>query len=159
VTERYHREARAFGRPVLDTLKARMAAVSAARDGPPVDLPAIHADALAKLRAAGEQAPPHDHAKTPAWAGELLNDGDALFQVLHPPARPLTHTEAGRARRHGVIVRTLSDGTRTATGSRIFAPLASVIDPCRKRGHSPWLYPQTAIADRRADRALAPLPQ
>jgi transposase len=58
-----------------------------------------------------------------------------------------------------VILRKLSYGTRTATGSRIFALLASVIDTCRQRGHSPWLYLQTAIADRRADRSLAPLPQ
>lgn len=44
LTESYHHEARAFGRQVLDTLKALMAAVYAAREGPPADLPAIHAD-------------------------------------------------------------------------------------------------------------------
>jgi hypothetical protein len=57
-----------------------------------------------------------------------------------------------------VIARKISHGTRTATGSRVFALLASVIDTCRQRGHSPWPYLQTAIADRRAGRPLAPLP-
>jgi transposase len=159
LTESYHREARTFGRQVLDTLQALMAAVYAAREGPPVDLPAIHADALEKLRAACEQAQHHDHTKTHALAVELLNDWDAIFQVLHHPELPLTNNEAERALRHWVIMRKLSYGTRTATGSRIFALLASVIDTCRKRGHSPWLYLQTAIADRRANRSLAPLPQ
>ena len=159
LTESYHREARAFGRQVLDTLKALMAAVYAAREGPPVDLPARHAGALAKLRAACEQAQHHDHAKTHALAVELLNDWDAIFQVLHHPELPLTNNAAERALRHWVILRKLSYGTRTATGSRILALLASVIDTCRKRGHSPWSYLQTAIVDRRADRSLAPLPQ
>jgi hypothetical protein len=75
------------------------------------------------------------------------------------PELPLTNNEAERALRHWVIVRKLSYGTRTATDSRIFALLASVIDTCRQRGHSLWPYLQTAIADRRADRSLAPLPQ
>jgi transposase len=136
-----------------------MAAVYAAREGPPVDLPVIHADALAKLHAACERLQHHDHAQTHALAVELLNDWDAIFQVLHHPELPLTNNEAERALRHWVIMRKLSYGTRTATGSRIFALLASVIDTCRLRGHSPWLYLQTAIADRRADRSLAPLPQ
>ena len=59
------------------------------------------------------------------------------------------------ALRHWVIARKISHGTRTATGSRVFALLASVIDTCRQRGHSPWLYIETAIADRRAGRPLA----
>jgi transposase len=159
LTESYHREARAFGRQVLDTLEALMAAVYAAREGPPVDLPARHADLLAKLRAACERVQHHDHVKTHALAVELLNDWDAIFQVLRHPELPLTNNEAERALRHWVIMRKLSYGTRTATGSRIFALLASIIDTCRLRGHSPWLYLQTAIADRRSDRSLAPLPQ
>ena len=53
----------------------------------------------------------------------------------------------------------ISHGTRTATGSRVFALLASVIATCRQRGHSLWPYIAAAIADRRAGRPLAPLPQ
>ena len=43
-------------------------------------------------------------------------------------------------------------------GSRHFALLASVIDTCRRRGHSPWEYLQTAITRRRQGLALLPLP-
>jgi transposase len=159
LAESYHRDVRAFGRPVLDALNALVAAVYAAREGPPADLPTQHARLLAELRAACEQHQGHPHAKTRALAVELLNDWDAIFQVLHHPELPLTNNDAERALRHWVIARKISHGTRTATGSRVFALLASVIDTCRQRGHSPWPYIEAAIADRRAGRPLAPLPQ
>ena len=159
LAESYHRDVRAFGRQVLDTLTALMAAVYAARDDPPADLPTDHAPRLADLHTACERHQGHAHAKTQALAVELLNDWEAIFQVLHHPELPLTNNAAERALRHWVIARKISHGTRTATGSRVFALLASVIDTCRQRGHSPWSYLRTAIADRRAGRPLAPLPQ
>jgi transposase len=159
LAESYHRDVRAFGRQVRDALNALVAAVYAAREGPPADLPTQHARLLAELRAACEQHQSHPHAKTHALAVELLNDWDAIFQVLHHPELPLTNNDAERALRHWVIARKISHGTRTATGSRVFALLASVIDTCRQRGHSPWPYIAAAIADRRAGRPLAPLPQ
>lgn len=159
LAESYYREVRAFGRQVLDTLTTLMAAVYAAREGPPAALPTASAPLLVDLRATCERHQGHAHAKTQALAVELLNDWDAIFQVLHHPELPLTNNDAERALRHWVITRKISHGTRTATGSRVFALLASVIDTCRQRGHSPWLYLQTAIADRRAGRPLAPLPQ
>jgi hypothetical protein len=154
------RNARSFGRLVLATLEALMAAVYAAREGPPpVDLPAQHAPLLAALRAAcqGQQRSPHQ--KTHALAVELLNDWDAIFQVLAHPELPLTNNAAERALRHWVILRKLSLGTRTPVGSRVVALLASIIDTCRQRGHAPWRYLERAIADRRAGLPLAPLPQ
>ena len=159
LAESYQRDVRAFGRQVLDALNALMAAVYAAREGPPADLPTQHATLLAELRAACERHQGHPHAKTHALAVELLNDWEAIFQVLHHPELPLTNNDAERALRHWVIARKISHGTRTATGSRVFALLASVIDTCRQRGHSPWPYIAAAIADRRAGRPLAPLPQ
>lgn len=66
---------------------------------------------------------------------------------------------AERALRHWVIARKISHGTRTPVGSRVFALLASVIDTCRQRGHSPWRTLERAIADRRAGLPLAPLPR
>ena len=154
----YGRETRAFGHQVLNVFKTLMAAIYAAREGPPVDLPAHYAQDLADLRATCEQIKDHAHGKTRALAVELLNDWDAIFQVLHHPELPLTNNEAERALRHWVILRKISHGTRTATGSRTFTVLASVIDTCRQRGHSPWPYLRVAIADRRAGRPLAPLP-
>ena len=153
-------EARAFGQLVLDTWAVLMAAVYAAREGPPpVDLPTQHAPLLAALRAACERCQDSHHQKTHALAVELLNDWEALFQVLSHPELPLTNNEAERALRHWVILRKLSLGTRTEVGSRVVALLASVIDPCRQRGHSPWRYLERAIADRRAGQPLAALPR
>ena len=143
---------------MLDLLKALMAAVYAAREGPPTDLPTRYAEDLARLRTTCEGLKEHTHAKTRALAVELLNDWDAIFQVLHHPALPLTNNEAERALRHWVILRKITHGTRTPTGSRTFTVLASVIATCRQRGHSPWPYLRDAIADRRAGYPLAPLP-
>jgi transposase len=89
----------------------------------------------------------------------LLNDWEAIFQVLRHPELPLTNNEAERALRHWVILRKLSLGTRTEVGSRVVALLASVIDTCRQRGHSPWRYLERAIADRRAGQPLVALPR
>jgi hypothetical protein len=159
LVDSYDREARAFGIQVHDLLNTLMAAVYAAREGPPVDLPAQYAGPLADLRATGESLRNHPPAKTRALAVEWLNDWEAIVQVLAHPALPLTNNAAERALRQWVIIRKLSYGTRTETGSRVFALLASVIDTCRQRRHSPWPYLRTAIADRRAGRPLAPLPQ
>ena len=154
------RVARAFGQRVLDTLEALMAAVYAARESPPpVDLPAQHGPLLAALRAACENHRGNAHPKTHALAVELLNDWEAIFQVLSHPELPLTNNAAERALRHWVILRKLSLGTRTEVGSRVVALLASVIDTCRQRGHTPWRTLERAIADRRAGLPLAPLPQ
>jgi hypothetical protein len=159
LAESYHREARAFGGEVLTTLEALMKAVYAAREGPsPGDLTICHERLLADLRAACERARGNRHAKTHALAVEFLNDWMTIFQVLRHPELPLTNNEAERALRHWVILRKLSHGSRNEVGSRVVPILASVIDTCRQRGHSPWPYLKTAIADRRAGRTLAPLP-
>jgi hypothetical protein len=155
-----HRDARAFGHLVQRILATLMAAVYAAREGPPpVDLPTRHAPELAELRAACARWQGSAHDKTHALAVELLNDWEAIFQVLPHPEFPLTNNAAERTLRHWVIARQLSHGTRTDTGSRVFALLASVIDTCRQRGYSPWRYLERAIADRRTGQPLAALPQ
>ena len=160
LAQRGDREARAFGQLVLDTLEVLMAAVYAAREGPPpIALPTPHAPALVALHAACARCQSSAHQKTPALAVELLNDWEAIFQVWRHPELPLTNHEAERALRHWLILRTLSLGTRTAVGSRVVALLASVIDTCRQRGHSPWRYLERAIADRRAGQPLAALPR
>lgn len=160
LAESYHRDARTFGAQVLNLLETLMAAVYAAREGPPAaDLPTQYARELADLQAACARQRDSAHDHTRALAVELLNDWDAIFQVLRHPELPLTNNAAERALRHWVIVRQLSHGTRTDTGSRVVALLASVIDTCCQRGQSPWRYLQIAIADRRAGRPLAALPQ
>ena len=154
------RAARAFGWIMLETLEALQAAVYTAREGPPpVNLPTRHAPLLAALLASCENHRGSTYPKTYALAMELLNDWEAIFQVLSHPELPLTNNDAERALRHWVILRKLSLGTHTPVGSRVVALLASVIDICRQRGHVPWRYLERVIADRCAGLPLALLPQ
>ena len=135
-----------------------MVAIYAAREGPPTNVRETQAARLAALRETVTRHLGHRHDKTKALAVELFNDWEAIFRVLDHPHLPLTNNAAERALRHWVIARALSHGTRTALGSRVFALLASVIDTCRQRQHSPWTYLRAAITERRAGRALPPLP-
>jgi transposase len=148
----------AFGHLVRSTLEDLMAAIYAARDGPPTSLREGQGARLAVLRTAVERHLGHRHSKTSALATEFYNDWDAIFRVLDDPRLPLTNNAAERALRHWVIARQLSHGTRTAVGSRAFALLASVIDTCRQRQHSPWTWLREGITERRAGRPLSPLP-
>ena len=164
LVECYDPGGRAFGHLVRTTLETLMATIYTAREGPPpdggpVDLTRAHAQDLERLRQAVAAHLGHRHDKTKALAVELFNDWDAIFRVLQHPALPLTNNAAEQALRHWVIARRLSHGTRTVGGSRVFALLASVIDTCRQRQHSPWTYLAKAITDRRQGVPLAPLPQ
>ena len=71
---------------------------------------------------------------------------------------PVTNNKAERALRHWVVLRLISHGIRTPKGSRHFALLASVIDTCRRQGHSLWEYLQTTITRRRRGFAFLSLP-
>ena len=88
----------------------------------------------------------------------MLNDWQAIFQILDQPDHPLTNNEAERALRHWVILRGICYGTRTEEGSRVFAMLISVIETCRKRNQSPWLYLATVIINQRSGLAVPLLP-
>lgn len=151
--------AQGFGQEVLALWGDLREAVHKAREGPPgVTLRPEWEQRLQAFRARCEAMRGHSHAKTHALAVEFLNDWEAVFAILEHPSWPLTNNEAERALRHWVILRHISHGTRTPQGSRHFALLASVIDTCRRRGHSPWEYLRTAIARRRQGLALLPLP-
>lgn len=154
------RTAQAFGTQVLGLFEQLQTAIYAARAGPDPDasIAAAHAETLRDLREACERHQSGVHTKTRALAVELLNDWDAIFQVLQHPQLPISNNAAERALRHWVILRQLSHGSRTPNGSRYFAILASVIDTCRLRGHSPWRYLQDAITQRRAGLPLPALP-
>jgi hypothetical protein len=98
------------------------------------------------------------HEKTKALAREFLNDWSSIWNVLSNVDLPLTNNEAERALRHWVINRKISYGTRTKQGSRVAALLASIIDTCRKRNASPWLFLANVIAERRMGNSAPPLP-
>ena len=148
-----------FGRQTVDLLDTLMAAIKAAREDPPDEqLPQLYRDLLHHYRLECERMRESTHKKARALAVEMLNDWEALFRVLEYPHLPLTNNEAERALRHWVILRRICYGTKTPEGSRVFAILASVIETCRKRQHSPWLYLQNVIANQRAGLPALSLP-
>lgn len=151
--------AQRFGRQTLDLLDTLIQAIRTARDDPPEQgLAQLYCDLLQNYRLECERMSLSAHKKVRALAVEMLNDWDAIFRVLDHPHLPLTNNEAEQALRHWVILRRICYGTKTAEGSRVFAILASVIETCRKRHHSPWPYLRAVIANRRAGLPALPLP-
>lgn len=152
-------QAQRFGKYLRRSLETVMAAVYAAREGPPpMPLRQHHAhqlNALLDLCIAHANA---EHDKTRALARELLNDWDTFWVVLDHPELPLTNNAAERALRHWVIARRIGYGTRNPQGSRAFTVLASVIDTCRQRGRLPWPYIAETLRQRRQGNPAPALP-
>ena len=98
------------------------------------------------------------HKKTAELAKEFLNDWEAIFRVIFYPAFPMTNNEAERALRHWVLYRRFSYGTKSETGSRSLALLASVIDTCRLRRASSLTYMASVIRAARTGKTHPPLP-
>jgi hypothetical protein len=82
----------------------------------------------------------------------------SIFQVLAHPHLPLTNNEAEHALRYWVILRSICHGTRTEDGSRILAILIRIIETCRIRQQSPWIYLAAVIRQRRAGFSVPKLP-
>ena len=151
-------EAKQFGDECHALLEELMAAVYQAREGPPSSLAERYRDRLEAFRLLCERHLDSQHEKTRALAFEFLNDWDAVWIVLSHPYLPLTNNEAERALRHWVILRRISQGTRTEQGSRALALLVSVIETCRKRKQLPWPYLAKVIAERRKGNPAPPMP-
>lgn len=157
--EALNQEAHLFGLQTLVLMDVLMKAIREARKHPP-DKPLMdkYIVQLSAYRLLCEQMKTSPHKKSRNLATEMLNDWEAIFCVLQFPHLPLTNNEAERALRHWVILRKISYGTRTSDGSRVFAILISVIETCRKRGQSPWLFLATVIQNGRSGRAVPKLP-
>lgn len=95
------------------------------------------------------------HGDTEKLAKEFLNDWDAIFRILDYPFYPLTNNEAERALRHWVIIRKLTQGTRTAPGSRSLTLLASVIATCKLRGIKVLTELKTILTAARSGEEVA----
>ncbi len=157
--ESLDRQTQRFGTRTLELFGGLMTAVQEARGSPPdVPLTQTYQVQLADYRCLCEQMQTALHKPTRALANEMLNDWQAIFRVLQHPELPLTNNEAERALRHWVILRKISYGTRTEQGSRVFAILISVIETCRKRQQSPWIYLATVIRNQRAGLPVPKLP-
>jgi transposase len=134
-------------------------AVYAARASPPTSpLPEACAGEIARLRRLCERHRHDPHERVRALSREFLRDWDVILRPLAEPELPLTNNAAEQALRHWVIARRLSYGTRSPTGSRAFALLASVIDTCRRRNASPRNYLTDLITQARQGATLPTLP-
>lgn len=157
--ESLNHEARRFGKQTLEFMGLLMSAVRQAREHPPdTPLTQTYQSQLTAYRQRCEHMKNASHPKTAALATEMLKDWEAIFRIVEFPYLPLTNNEAERALRHWVILRRISHGTRTETGSCVFAILISVIETCRKRQQSPWLFLATVIHNRRSGLAVPKLP-
>ncbi|WP_432648870.1 IS66 family transposase [Methylomarinum roseum] len=159
LNESLNRDAQLFGQQTHDLLAVLIGAVRKARITPP-DTPLSETYRLQLLlyQQMCIQMKTHEHKKTAALATEMLNDWTAIFQVLDQPHQPLTNNEAERALRHWVILRGICYGTRSENGTRVFAILISVIETCRKRNQSPWIYLAQVIASQRSGLPVPALP-
>lgn len=157
----YDREVRGYGHQLKALLDKLMEAVYQAREGPEagkVSITARHQETVEKIRRLCEAMKKSTHKKTRELGGEFLNDWEAIFRILDYPAWPLTNNEAERALRHWVILRRITQGTRSGQGSRALALFASVITTCRLRKASPLLYMRDVIQARRAGLEAPALP-
>jgi hypothetical protein len=147
-----------YGQEVIAILDELMEAVYQARKGPSGSIRPQHEATLVRLKALCECMSQSTHEKTRKLGVEFLNDWEAIFRVLDYPHLPLTNNEAEQMLRHWVILRRITQGTRTEQGSRALALLASVIETCRRRGASPLRYLKEVIALRRRGLDAPDLP-
>lgn len=157
----YSPESRQYGQQILGLLYEMIKGVRAAREGPDagkVDISPLYASQLLQLRTICERMLDSDHKKTRELGVEFLNDWIAIFRILERPEWPLTNNEAERALRHWVILRKITQGTRSAQGSRALALIASVMETCRLRNASPLRYIRDVIEKRRQGLEAPKLP-
>jgi len=157
----YTESVRSYGQQVNDHLDRLMGAIYKAREGPDegkVSIVDAHHESLEQLSALCEKMVESSHKKTHELGVEFLNDWEAIFRILDYPVWPLTNNEAERALRHWVILRRITQGTRSEQGSRALALFASVIETCRLRDSSPLLFIRDVITLRREGKDVPKLP-
>ena len=162
LAESYDRQIRIDGKQLQQHLETLMGAVYQAREGPDkgeCSIAAAHEDTVEKIRLLCEAMKNATHKKTRELGVEFLNDWEAIFRILDHPAWPLTNNEAERALRHWVILRRITQGTRSEQGSRALALFASVITTCRLRKASPLLFMRDVIQARRQGLDAPALPE
>ena len=151
----------AAGKGMHDVLCTLMAAIYAARAAPDQEngvLASRYAADIAHLRTLCERHRDDINDKLRALAREFLLDWDVILRQVAEPHLPLTNNLAEQALRHWVIARRISMGTRSEAGSRAFALLASVIETCRKRSTSSWVFIASVIAAARKGLTIPSLP-
>jgi hypothetical protein len=162
LSESYNAEVAAIGLQILAFFNTFQSAIYRARDAseqvPLGTLTTQYANEMEQLTALCLAHQNSAHDKLRAFAREVLNDWDIIIRPIHDPSLPLTNNDAERILRHWVIDRRLSNGTRTAEGTRSFTLLASIIETCRIRGAPPWDYLTKLIMAARKGLQLPSLP-
>lgn len=157
----YSKRPKNQGQRVLTIMNRLMAAVYQARTGPDGGRQSIfaqHQTSLDELKQVCKTMATSSHEKTAALGKEFLNDWETIFRVLDYPAGPLTNNEAERALRDWVILRKITQGTRSEQGSRALALFASIFHTCRLRNASPLAFIRQVIASRRQGLDVPRLP-
>lgn len=148
-----------IGQEMETLMKNLMAAIYEARaTPPPVPLAQHHRADIERLRQLCESHREDTQVSLRQVVREFLYDWDVILRPVAEPHLPLSNNNAEQALRHWVISRRISHGTRSSSGSRAYALLASVIETCRRRGTSSWQYLGTVVAAARQGLPLPALP-
>jgi hypothetical protein len=161
LSESYTASVSKDGQQMLTLIEQLMKAIYQAREGTDEGRQSIkpqHKETLEKIRLLCTAMSDAPHKKTRELGREFLNDWDAIFRVLEYPVWPLTNNTAERGLRHWVILRRITQGTRSRQGSQALAIFASVITTCRLRNSSPLLYIRDVIVLRRQGKDVPDLP-
>ena len=161
LAESTNAEVATVGQRMLDIFCELMEGIYRARDQDLKAIPELasqYAKIIEELKTLCEQHRDDQHKKLREFARELLLDWEVILRQVDEPHLPLTNNNAERALRHWVISRRLSQGTRSESGSRAFALLASVIDTCRRRNASIRDYLASVIAAARTGLSIPHLP-
>jgi hypothetical protein len=161
LSESYTASVSKDGQQMLTLIEQLMKAIYQAREGTDEGRQSIkpqHKETLEKIRLLCTAMSDAPHKKTRELGREFLNDWDAIFRVLEYPVWPLTNNTAERGLRHWVILRRITQGTRSRQGSQALAIFASIITTCRLRDSSPLLYIRDVIVLRRQGKDVPDLP-
>jgi transposase len=159
--ESWDTSAATFGKYVVESFKALRKSVKRMREMQPEDRGAeievndkIRLNLLYKCF---EQRSIAKNEKVVDFAGEVLNDHQAIFRVLNEPELPLTNNLAEQTIRPLVILRKISYGSKTEEGSRAVALLASVVATLHIQYRVTWNFLCKLFIARRAARSPPPL--
>ena len=135
LSESSDNEGQYVGKTILNILNNLMDSIYQAREENKRSVRLESFESLSMLRTICEMVKlQFTHKKSVSFVTEFLRDWDAIFYILDHPDMPLTNNEAERALRHWVILRRLTQGTRTPLGSTVQGVLASMIETAKRRG-------------------------
>lgn len=151
-----------FGEFIVEQFERFKSAIYESRkssSAPPQSIKKQFQEALLAFQAKCQRYINAEHKATRLLAREFLNDWDCIFRILDYPDSPLTNNEAERALRHWVIIRKITQGTRSPIGSKSLSILASIIATCRLRAVSTIEFMKDIVVSARSGSPLPILPE